>query len=69
MMSMFGMNGLIEVGAGLAAVAPGREDEVPEAIEGAHTARADATTIPTNRNASDLKLSSPRLGEDWTFAA
>src|SRR3989441_13258117 len=54
MMSMFGMNGLIETGAGLAAAARGTEDDVPAAFEGDHTARADATTITTNRNASDL---------------
>ncbi len=45
MMSMFGMNGLIEAGARVVAVAPGSEDEVPATFEGAHTASADATTI------------------------
>jgi len=67
MMSMFGTNGLTEAGAGVAAIARGTVDEVPATIEGDHTARADATTIPTNRNANDLNALLPRLNEDWTI--
>jgi len=52
MMSTFGMKGLVEVGAGPAARR--REGAELEPLEGDHTARADATTIPINRNVSDL---------------